>query len=1251
MGKKLILFIFLYLISIIYSTPTVSISLSLEDILTQKCYPDKSNQPQQNPVIYEISNNSTSNTVFIQFTGINNILITDSLQNGASSLYKSELNSGSYYLNLSPDKSKYYISVNKNSNNFKICFVSFPQMGNIFVQSLTNPNIKTSSFEILTNSNLAYFIDNRDLAQNKIFYTIRFDKKLLEQINLPKIQLGISFINSERQIEKIDIGDWYLQNNYYYAPFYVPKLNYTEKFNKVIICLNVELKQALTEGKMFKFDLELISSQEITCEYNINITPNTKDLITYPKVYYINLVKNIYQFDRDILLLKQDSDNKYIKPFIAPNLNISNQNIIFIEKNFVDINQNYLNPEGNDDKNKNNNKNLLVLIVDEFCDNIKENDIISLSINFYGGYHDLLHYKEGTTVAELFQGEKNKFLVKMDHCRPQVFINYFGKNNENNNDERILDVESSIGKMNLFYTNEISGKNIAEYYDNLKQNCVHKIENSILQGNFATFLLSCPDNNPVVSNIIAYKKNSKEDIITFINQKTLLYIEYNIEYSFQFNEQEKQNEFDFRIKIVRTNIEEDYKIDISYDNKNSNLDNKENFIQKYKHEKNNDSKLSIKIASNSEKESKNKGFVLEIFKSIDIPEDNIKYIKKEEKEEIIEKNSVIIFIYDKKEINSAYNQIQLYNTNDKDVKVNICIRSGKGYYPFVLKPECPDDNEVIVINSGESFNLSYNNPYLDDAFDEDEMFYISLSADNKIKYSYAYERTINLDENVYENLNHKGKKIYKILSNKGNKKSIYYQINLCENKNNKFYYSINDSDKILVKNDVYKECSLEELKSFLVEFDKEEISNAKFKYFYGPDKLLQTMDKFSKKIILSKTEDDKELILSVESPFVQQVDLVILFVLNTEEKYDNICSFEQFCKKETNNKNIFMIKKKVLVKNNKIEAVIDKKEIEELLDKDVDIYLIGKSLVNNLEIFYDIKSINLNWNKIVDEKEKEKEEDKNYLCINCGVDGDTEEQKEKNDEENDNDDNKDKKEKEKEKEEDEDDKKDKKEKEKEKDDNDEDKDNEQNNEKDEKNDDKDKDNDDKDDKDNDEEDKKNTRKNDDDNNDNNKNQQNDDNNFDQNNNIGSKDKTKNHEDDQDGDNVNDKDKDNDNDHDQDDPHEQDNNDNQQNQNNINENNPTNATSNNTNTINNEIINNQLNDSNINKNEVISNLRNKTISNVDILEGDKPKKRSRIVLYIILIIIIIIIIYCVINQCNNQDNVSYSKVSKYSYYDF
>ena len=47
---------------------------------------------------------------------------------------------------------------------------------------------------------------------------------------------------------------------------------------------------------MVKFDLELIESQEITCECNINIVPNNekedeKNKLLYPKVYYINIQK------------------------------------------------------------------------------------------------------------------------------------------------------------------------------------------------------------------------------------------------------------------------------------------------------------------------------------------------------------------------------------------------------------------------------------------------------------------------------------------------------------------------------------------------------------------------------------------------------------------------------------------------------------------------------------------------------------------------------------------------------------------------------------------------------------------------------------------------------------------------------------------------------------------------------------------------------------------------------------------------
>jgi len=78
--------------------------------------------------------------------------------------------------------------------------------------------------------------------------------------------------------------------------------------------MNIELKQVLTNNEILQFDLELIDSQEITCEYNINIVPNNekdiKDKIFYPKVYFIDIQRNIFEFDRDILLLKQDSENK-----------------------------------------------------------------------------------------------------------------------------------------------------------------------------------------------------------------------------------------------------------------------------------------------------------------------------------------------------------------------------------------------------------------------------------------------------------------------------------------------------------------------------------------------------------------------------------------------------------------------------------------------------------------------------------------------------------------------------------------------------------------------------------------------------------------------------------------------------------------------------------------------------------------------------------------------------------------------------
>ena len=51
-------------------------------------------------------------------------------------------------------------------------------------------------------------------------------------------------------------------------------------------------------------------------------------------------------------------------------------------------------------------------------------------------------------------------------------------------------------------------------------------------------------------------------------------------------------------------------------------------MQILKHTKNSNSNLSIQIASLSTTETENKGFILEIFKSIDTTENNIIYIDK-----------------------------------------------------------------------------------------------------------------------------------------------------------------------------------------------------------------------------------------------------------------------------------------------------------------------------------------------------------------------------------------------------------------------------------------------------------------------------------------------------------------------------------------------------------------------------------------------------------------------------------------------
>ena len=252
MKQKIFVFIFLYLFHVIISSPTISGSLNIEDITVQKCFSSENDLSNQKTNIYQIINNSTSNTIFIQYKSLSNIIISDSIKDESSVIYKDSENLGSYYLNMDKAKNNYYVTINKKDNNFKICFQSFSENGNDFkLNEKNNTNIKTASYNLITNANLTYYISNCDLKKNKIFNTIRFEQSVLDKINNPKIQIYISFINSKRQNELYTIDKFYLQDKYYYVPFYIPKLNYTEKFTEIIICINIEFKQALLKDEQF----------------------------------------------------------------------------------------------------------------------------------------------------------------------------------------------------------------------------------------------------------------------------------------------------------------------------------------------------------------------------------------------------------------------------------------------------------------------------------------------------------------------------------------------------------------------------------------------------------------------------------------------------------------------------------------------------------------------------------------------------------------------------------------------------------------------------------------------------------------------------------------------------------------------------------------------------------------------------------------------------------------------------------------
>ena len=106
--------------------------------------------------------------------------------------------------------------------------------------------------------------------------------------------------------------------------------------------------------------------------------------------------------------------------------------------------------------------------------------------------------------------------------------------------------------------------------------------------------------------------------------RNIILIEFNNQYTFKFNTYEKTKEFDFRIKVLRTNIKDNYKIDMTYGTENLSLEN-ENDIQIFKHAKDSSSKLTIKISSSSSTELEKKGSLKKKHQPIESSEREVKF--------------------------------------------------------------------------------------------------------------------------------------------------------------------------------------------------------------------------------------------------------------------------------------------------------------------------------------------------------------------------------------------------------------------------------------------------------------------------------------------------------------------------------------------------------------------------------------------------------------------------------------------------
>jgi hypothetical protein len=363
-----------------------------------------------------------------------------------------------------------------------------------------------------------------------------------------------------------------------------------------------------------EFSIELINGKEIHYEYELNIKKKENNSIPL-QIYYINLKKYIFQQDLDIIFLTNNKNNDI---FLSNSDNVNTENIIKLDKKFMVINKNLLDKE----KYKNYNPVLLIIIIDESFI-LNDNEEIFYNFMLAGSSHDKYKYKEDITKDELFNDNK-KIMIMSDYCRSSFYINYFLDIDK----QKIIEYEPIIGNTNIYYSslNNISD-NIYGYLDKLDKFPIDNIDNSILKGDYGIIKMNClKESKKVLSYIYSFDMNSLNDIIFFENQKILLNIEKDKKYSFEFDEKLKEEQFKFRIRILKKDKGE-CNVEINYNNNIYNTLNEKNFLE-FKHEK--DTKTILKIVLTDYFDMFNQpcnSIIIEIIKEIDIDKNKIKIQK------------------------------------------------------------------------------------------------------------------------------------------------------------------------------------------------------------------------------------------------------------------------------------------------------------------------------------------------------------------------------------------------------------------------------------------------------------------------------------------------------------------------------------------------------------------------------------------------------------------------------------------------